>query len=181
MSSVPKRHYVIGGLLAVTIAAALWASQLGQGDEAAAVAGATRRAPTAAPKPADKSELPARQASSLSAVPRAPWPDARVEQFGAWMPPPPPPPPSALPAALPPLAPQAPAPVAPPLPYELIGRLVEDGQPKALLSGPLRTLAVQAGELIDEQWQVDAINERGLSLTYKPTGIRRTLAFRMTP
>ena len=179
MSAVQKRHWVLCGALAIAIAATLWASQVGDGDEALAVAGSTRRAPAnAMPKlTTSKQEAPARQAASLSAVPRAPWPAASVAQLAAWMPPPPPPPPPAPP----PMSQQALAPVAPPLPYELIGRLEEGGTPKALLAGPMRTLAVQAGDVIDQQWRVDEINDRGLALTYKPTGTRQTLAFRMSP
>jgi hypothetical protein len=179
-ATLNKRHYLLGGLLAATIAATLWAAQLGGDDEEVqAVSGAARRAPgAAAPKPSSvKTETPTRQAESLSAVPRSPWPQAKPEQLAAWMPPPPPPPPPAAPV----LAIQPAAPVAPLPPYELIGRLVEDGKPKALLSGPMRSLAVQAGDVIDQQWQVDAVNERGLALTHKPTGTRQTLSFRMTP
>jgi len=179
MSAIEKRHWLMGGALAATIAATLWASQMDGDDESLAVAGASRRTPVngAATKPAVQREAPQRQAASLSAVPRAPWPAASSAQLAAWMPPPPPPPPPAPP----PMVQQAVAPVAPMPPYEVIGRLVEAGTPKALLSGPMRTLAVQVGDVIDQQWQVDAINERGLALTYKPTGTRQTLAFRMSP
>ena len=180
MNPVQKRHWLMGGALALTIAATLWASQMGDGDEAKPLAGAGNRAPAAnaAPKlTAKTTQAPVRQAASLSAVPRAPWPAASATQLAAWMPPPPPPPPPA-PAMT---QPQPVVPVAPPLPYELIGRIEEAGITKALLSGPMRTLAVQRGDLIDQQWRVDEINERGLALTYKPTGTRQTLAFRMTP
>ena len=178
-TAVQKRHWLMGGALAITIAATLWASQMGDGDEAKPVAGAGSRAPAnAAPKLTGKqAEAPVRQAASLSAVPRAPWPAASAAQLAAWMPTPPPPPPPP-----PPMTAQQPvAPVAPLLPYRLIGRLEEDGIAKALLAGPMRTLSVQAGDVIDQQWQVDAVNESGLALTYKPTGTRQTLAFRMTP
>ena len=180
-TAVSKRHWLMGGALAVTISATLWASQMGDGDEARPVAGAGSRAPTANAQTKltnnKSTQAPVRQAASLSAVPRAPWPAASAPQFAAWMPPPPPPPP---PAPVMTKA-QPVVPVAPPLPYELIGRIEEAGITKALLAGPMRTLAVQRGDVIDQQWQVDDINERGLALTYKPTGTRQTLAFRMTP
>ncbi|XHS77029.1 hypothetical protein ACFJGW_14995 [Burkholderiaceae bacterium UC74_6] len=176
-----KRHGLLGSLLAATAAATLWASQIVDGeDEVQAVAGASHRAPAplARPKTATAAETPStRQAASLNTLPRTQWPEAAASELAAWMPPPPPPP--VVQQAVAPAAP--PVPEMPRLPYELIGRLVEAGRPVALLAGPMRTLAVPAGELIDRQWQVDAIDERGLTLTHKPTGTRQTLPYRMTP
>lgn len=182
--NVTPRQWLMGGGLAVTLAATLWAAQSGDDDSDAAqpVAGASHRDATAAdtsttarspaPKPAAQQTAPAPELHSSA---RAPWPRASDAQFLAWMPPAPPPPPPP-----PPPAPPAP-PVAPPLPYQLIGRLVEDDRPVALLASPTRTLAVRAGDVIDGQWQVDAVNDTSLALTWRPAKLKQVLSFRPTP
>ena len=64
---------------------------------------------------------------------------------------------------------------APAFPYTLIGRL-DDGEARALLSGPTRSFGVKAADVIDGQWRVDAIAPRGLMLTWLPGGVKKTLA-----
>lgn len=109
--------------------------------------------------------------------PRPPWP--RVAGAQAWGP-------EAVKVAAPPPitqaaeAPPPPAgpPAAPPFPYTLIGR-VEDGPLiQALLSSPRRTLGVKAKDVIDGQWRVDAVDARGVTLTWLPGGQALTLAMR---
>jgi len=185
--NVTPRQWLLGGGLAITLAATMWAAQSGDddGDAAQAVAGASRRdVPTAdvhadarGPNTASAKTTTPHDAPvpELHASARAPWPRASDAQFLAWMPPAPPPPPPP-----PPPAPPAP-PVAPPLPYQLIGRLVEDDRPVALLASPTRTLAVHAGDVIDGQWQVDAVNDTGLALTWRPAKLKQVLSFRTTP
>lgn len=65
---------------------------------------------------------------------------------------------------------------APPFPYALIGRL-DDGEPRALLSGPRRSLGAKATDLIDGDWRVDAVTPQGVTLTWLPGGIKKTITF----
>lgn len=65
---------------------------------------------------------------------------------------------------------------APPFPYALIGRL-DDGEPRALLSGPRRSLGAKAADLIDDDWRVDAVTPQGVTLTWLPGGIKKTITF----
>jgi len=193
--SLTPRQWLLGGGLAVTLAATLWAAQSGDDDSdtAQAVAGASRRdAPVgatrtdtpadargASTKPTKPTALQSVPAPELHSSARAPWPRASDAQFLAWMPPAPPPPPPPPPPGPPP------PPVAPPLPYQLIGRLVEPDEhgerPVALLASPARTLAVHAGDVIDGQWQVDAINDTSLTLTWRPAKLQKVLSFRPMP
>lgn len=91
---------------------------------------------------------------------------------------------SPLPAATadaPALAAQAPAvPVvpAPPFPYELIGQIDDGTGRRALLSGPLRSLAVRAGDVIDGQWRVDQIQPQLLTLQWTAGTHVLTLGYR---
>jgi hypothetical protein len=65
---------------------------------------------------------------------------------------------------------------APAFPYVLIGR-IEDGEAQALLSGPNRSFGVKAGEVIDGQWRVDAVQAQSLLLTWLPSSVKKTVAF----
>jgi len=68
--------------------------------------------------------------------------------------------------------------MAPPFPYQLIGRLVEGDKAQGLLAGASRSLAVQAGDVVDGQWRVEQVNERGLNLTWLPAKLPQIIAFR---
>ena len=68
-------------------------------------------------------------------------------------------------------------PTAPAFGYSLIGRL-DDGQAKALLTGPLNSFDVRAGDMIDGQWRVDAITAEGLTITWLPAGQRQHIGFK---
>lgn len=187
--ALSPRHYVLAAGLAVSIAAALWAAQIEPEDaDLAQPVAAQRRAPVpvggaaSAAKPGMVAASPAALASAPVPAPlpvpnwapaeRGAWAPAAESQFAAWAPPAPPPPPPAPP-------PPPPAePVAPPFPYQLIGRLVEAEGAVALLSSPAKTLAVKTGEVIDGQWRVDQIHERGLNLTWLPAKLTQSVNFR---
>jgi hypothetical protein len=177
-----KRGWLLGGALALTLAATLWSALSPDADEALAqpVAGERRAA-----APATSSASPRRPAAAASAaeplvatnwaaVERQPWALPENSYFAAWAPPPPPPAPKQV--AAPPQPP--PAPVAPAFPYQLIGRLVDGDQAQALLAGPNRSLAVKAGDVVDGQWRVDQVTERGLSLTWLPAKLNQTVSFK---
>ena len=106
--------------------------------------------------------------------PRSDWPAPPAHAVAAWAPV------AAAPAALAPrpaaAASAAAKPVeAPAFPYTLIGRL-DDGEARALLSGPTRSFGVKADDVIDGQWRVDEVQARGLTLTWLPGGVKKTLA-----
>ncbi|MCV2353693.1 hypothetical protein LNV09_05895 [Paucibacter sp. B2R-40] len=177
-----KRRYALGGALALTLAATLWSALSPDGDESLVqpVAG-ERRVPT--PASAARKSAPAAAAASAlvvtnwAAVERKAWEVPANSYFAAWAPPPPPPAPKQV--AAPPAPP--PEPVAPAFAYQLIGRLVEGDQATALLAGPVRSLAVKAGDVVDGQWRVDQVTERGLSLTWLPAKLNQTISFKPTP
>ena len=185
-----KRQWILGGGLALTLAATLWSALSPDADEALALPVAGERRQTLAP--ADKATRDTPRASSRTsaraspqsteplvatnwaAVERAPWSEPADGYFAAWAPPPPPPPPK--PIAVAPAPP--PEPVAPAFPYQLIGRLVEAHQTQALLAGPTRSLAVKAGDVVDGQWRVEQVTERGLNLVWLPAKLNQTLVFK---
>ena len=65
---------------------------------------------------------------------------------------------------------------APPLPYRWLGRVVEDGQARALLASATRTLLLGRGELIDDQWRIEAVGESALDLLWLPGAVAQRVA-----
>ncbi|MDR7297240.1 hypothetical protein J2X16_002587 [Pelomonas aquatica] len=169
------RQLALGGALATTLAATAWVATQ-PGDEAAVVAPVRRAAPVAAAASA------ALTASAPVVGTREAWAEVPPEQLAAWQPPPPPPP---LPAAAPAPAAPPPPPTAPPLPYQMIGRVVEGEGAAAvevgLLAGPNRALSVKRGDVIDGQWRVEQVSTQGISLTWLPAKLPQNIAFRPIP
>ena len=172
------RHLALGGALAATLAATAWVATRPD-DEAATAVVAPARRPAPAASPA--ASAPAASAA-VSAPAREPWAEAPPEQLAAWQPPPPPPPPPAPP---PPAPAPPPPPMAPPLPYQMIGRVVEGEGAKAvevaLLTGPNRALSVKRGDVIDGQWRVEQVSTSGITLTWLPAKLPQNIVFRPIP
>lgn len=85
-----------------------------------------------------------------------------------WQPPPPP---------APPVEEVAPAPQAPPLPFRLVGRFIEDGQATVfLLAEGQRVFAVRVGDRIGERYRIEKIERGQLVFRYRPMNARQTLA-----
>lgn len=107
------------------------------------------------------------------------WKPLTRQQRNAWEPPEPeparPPPPPPPPADLPPAKPVAPA-----VPYRFIGRLEEGSRTRALLDGPVRSLAVQAGDVLDAQWRVERIDGAVVHLSWLPDSSAHTLRLSST-
>lgn len=93
----------------------------------------------------------------------------------AWSPPPPPP---APPAPPPQRAVAAPPPAAPPLPFTWIGRLEEDGRHKAVLQGERKTIAAQAGDTLEGQWRIEALDESQMTVVWLPGQQKQQLSLR---
>lgn len=87
-----------------------------------------------------------------------------------WEPPPPPPPKPAPP-------PPPPSPQAPPLPFKLLGRIVEAGRGDAfLLAIDERVLSVAIGDVIDERYLLEKFESGQLHFLYRPLNIHQTLS-----
>jgi len=158
---------------AATLAATVWAAVQDDDAPLAPVASRPRR-PGASAAPvatlAASAELVWPELARVES--RVPWHDPLAQGLLAWGPPPPPP----APAAAPPTPAPSQAVLPPDFPYTLIGRL-DDGQARALLTNRTRSFGAKAADVIDGTWRVDAVNADGVSLTWLPGGISRTLAF----
>jgi hypothetical protein len=160
---------------AATLGATVWAAL--QGDDAPADPALPPRPATSAPRATHSGRTALEGPASWPAPPgadaRPAWPEPPATALAAWGPPPPPPPPPSPPP--PPPAPPRPV-QAPPFPYTVIGR-VDDGTPRVMFSGPQRSFGAKARDVIDGSWRIDAIEARGITLTWLPADIHRTLAF----
>lgn len=67
------------------------------------------------------------------------------------------------------------APVAPPLPFRFLGRMVDEGKATLFLSMNERNIVVSAGETIDGLYRVDSIENGVAVFTYLPMKQKQTL------
>jgi len=80
---------------------------------------------------------------------------------------PPPPPPSEL---------KPETPLAPPLPFRFMGRIIDPGKPTAyLLARGDKTLVVSVGTTIDNTYRLEKFENGRLLFRYRPMNIRQTL------
>ena len=117
----------------------------------------------------------ARSESASTESARAVWPAISPSARQAWSPPPAPPPPPSPPP--PPVVVPAPAP-PPAFPYQWLGEVEQEGRLLIFLAGPQRTLAVAAGDVLDQRWRVDGADAGRLRLTWLPTHTAVTVAAR---
>lgn len=149
---LPARQLALFGALGLSLAATAWVSR---DDAPETVAAAPRR--TLAASATTTSDWPGPAASA-----RAAWPKLDPQARAAWGEAPP----------APPAAPAEPAsepPRAPSFPYQFVGRMT-DSLPRAVLNNAQRSAVVSAGDVLEGQWRVDAIEAGGLRLTYLPLG-----------
>lgn len=71
---------------------------------------------------------------------------------------------------------EPPPPSAPPLPFKMLGRYVEDDTEIVFLQYKDQSVAVQVGDLIDDLYRVENLVDGVLTLRYVPLGEKQTLA-----
>lgn len=81
----------------------------------------------------------------------------------SWTPPPPPPPENLKPTA-------------PPLPFNVIGKKLQDGEWQVFLANQDRVYVVKDKDVLDGVYRTDSITPPTLTLTYLPLKIQQTLA-----
>lgn len=68
-----------------------------------------------------------------------------------------------------------PPPMAPPLPFAYIGKLAEEGNTTVFLALGERNLAVKPGDVIDNMYRLEGVNDNAVMLTHLPTGMQQSL------
>ncbi|WP_162888677.1 hypothetical protein [Dechloromonas sp. HYN0024] len=79
-----------------------------------------------------------------------------------------------LPPPLP--APPPPKPVAPPLPFQYRGSLLDDGKVTVFLAQQMRQILVKEGDVIDNTYRVDGISPQSVAFTYLPLNEKQQLS-----
>jgi hypothetical protein len=127
----------------------------------------TAIAPAAARSRSDKAIGDAEPVMLLAIRPRTAYGPAE-DMFAPhnWNPPPPPTPRLAAPPT---------KPTAPPIPFTLLGKKLEDGAWEVFLARQDRTYVVKAQDVIDGTYRVESIAPPSLVLTYIPLGEHQTL------
>ena len=67
------------------------------------------------------------------------------------------------------------APVAPPLPFRYIGKLIEDGRLEVILMRGAEQLTVAAAGPLDAEYRVDELSEKRIAFTYLPLNASHVL------
>jgi len=101
---------------------------------------------------------------------------AAVDLFAghSWYRPPPPPPPRA--------PENPPPPTAPPFPYSYLGQYERPGdKPVYFLQRGDSVFDVQVGQVLDGVWNIDAVAEGRMRLTYTPLKLTQVLSLGSTP
>ncbi|UCV05464.1 hypothetical protein [Dechloromonas denitrificans] len=159
-----QRWLIIGGLLLATLAAAYMAE-----DEAPA---ATGKRQTAAPAGQPRRAAGPDKLAETAAPPLSfPEPAAGKGEEGevidpfrnkSWYVAPPPPPP--------------PKPTAPPLPFQYLGKLSEDGETRVFLNHQGKHLIAKVGDVINGTYSVEDIAGGQMIFRYQPLQETQTLA-----
>ena len=77
--------------------------------------------------------------------------------------------------AAPPKPARAPAPTAPPLPFKYLGRMADGGKVVVFLERNTDSLAVAAGDTLDNTYQVESIGDSAVHFVYLPLGAKQVL------
>ena len=177
----PKvRVGLLVGALSLTVGAVRWSDSLTDVPEASAGAVVDSTPRTRSTEAPARSAAPATPALDLKKLQRhrAASPDA--DPFGArsFRPAPPKPTaptPAALAAAAAAPPPPPTPPPAPPLPFVYMGHLSEGADTTVFLISGERNLVVKPGDVIDNTYKLEEVNDRALVLTYLPLSQRQTL------
>jgi hypothetical protein len=137
---------------------------------------AAASAPLPAPVPVPVRVATSRNAEVLRIRPResAGAPGDADTVFGAMRWTPPPAPVAAAPVAMAP-PPPPPPPQAPPLPFRVLGRLVDDGEVAVFLQYNDQNLVVRVGDTVAQNYKVESLQGGILTLLYTPLNQKQTL------
>lgn len=119
-----------------------------------------------------RSAGPASAASPVKPAAESPLPQVDLFAAHSWYVVPPAPPVVARPV----VAPVAPVRVAPPLPFQFIGKLDDSQRLQVFLLSGERLLVVAVGDVIDDTYRVERIDAQQMTLTYLPMQQTQLLA-----
>jgi len=167
MAMAPKqRRIVLVVLLGATLSATAWVNFAQDNADVSETQAQARR--TVEHQSTTKKAPPKIEALALEPLQRPVLENTKKSLFDSksWYVPPPPP--KALP-------PSTFTPTAPPLPFNYMGKMLEDGRTTVFLTRQDRNFVVNAGDTIESTYRVDEISTHFMTLTYLPLNIKQTL------
>lgn len=169
-----QRLGILIALLIATLAAGVVSSS--EDDSGGIVLAVARKSMSPAGQDTGDTQSPQQSARlDLAKLNRDPREDILVDIFAAksWYVPPPPPAPAPRAVAVA-VAPATP--VAPPLPFKYAGHLgAFHSKDVVYLLKAERVLVVSVGEVVEETYRLDAMNESQLTFTYLPLDVQQVL------
>lgn len=155
------RWLILGGLLTATLVAMVWVDDQSAPEVAATVESNQNKTGAKPMKP---------QALRLSLENLQRVPSEETQQIEdlfkakSWYVPPPPPKPG-----------PPPPPTPPPLPFQYMGKLLEEGKLTVFITNQDRNYAVKAGDTIEGSYRVDRVEPHQVQFTYLPLNMQQTL------
>lgn len=187
--SKKQRSWLLGGTLALTVAATAAVNSRDNGDLADVREISRPRKPVAnetlqqetnqhetSRSPEKLPDLSEPQGSLLEKLKRPAMPESMKDMFQAksWYVPPPPPARKGKGGAT--GMENVPIPVAPPLPFQYIGKMKGDGNRSAVfLENQGRIFIAGEGDTVESKYRVDTIIPPVMTLTYLPLNIKQTM------
>ena len=161
------RRILLSAALLVTVVASVWPRAQESSVGEVVVPTAQRDSPpteqvSPTPAPSNLPTLGSRKEQRQTA------PEVR-DLFGSksWNPPPPPPQTKRAPVAPPP------PPMAPPFPYAVVGSIADANGVTVMFTNQQQNFMVRIGEMLANDYRVDAVDPESVTLTYIPLGIRQ--------
>ncbi len=164
----PRRIFLALALL-VTLLATFWPQP--QDDGVVSVAARDKRVESRVATRSTSAKVEVPRLSTLP-PPRLGLMQADLFPAQSWRPPPPPPPPAPIFVPSPP--PPPPPPVAPPLPFQYLGRWQEAGKEVVFLSQSNNVMKAQVGEVI-AGWRLEQVNPGTLTFTWTALNMQQLL------
>jgi hypothetical protein len=188
--TLTRRQRWLGGALVATLGATVLTAGWGDDDPASTdeIALSRIRSERSPVTPSDRRSFdpmaPATAGAGKAAAAttaqqqRGEWSAVSADALAAWGDPKEPPPrPRPIAARAAPAASAPPAPVAPPLAYRYVGRILEDGHRRAMLVSPQHSILVGEKEVIEGQWRVEFIDDAEIRWLWLPGAVPGRLAF----
>lgn len=64
----------------------------------------------------------------------------------------------------------------PPLPFQFLGRFVDEGKAAYFLQAGERNVVARPGDMLEERYRFDGVVQGALQFTYLPLNLKQTLA-----
>lgn len=159
MNKAKTRQWILFSTLALTLGAVVWVNQFESSD-------AQSYPEKTDGQPNLSSTTPTSHTSTANTVMKTRYKNSEQDIF--YVP---------APQFVSPVIPQSYTPpvVIPPLPFTYLGRVVENGRERIFLASAQKNYLAQRGDVLENNYRIDSINDHQILFTYLPLKIGQTL------